>query len=85
MGEAKRRREAGEPMLRWQRLSEVPPPDDAAGLVVQVRITCQCARDGRMALPAGRQGGEWVIGSDISHSFEIEAWLRLPPFDMRLH
>ena len=78
MGEAKRRREAGDPLLRWKDVRREPPPANGYGLAVLVVITCDCGKGGQVALPAGRQNGRWVI--DFNHSCEIEYWLRLPAF-----
>lgn len=79
MGEAKRRRETGEPLWRWKNPTKEPPPREAYGLVVLVTITCDCAKGGQVALTAGRMDGEWVI-EDFEHDFEIMRWLRLPDF-----
>ena len=68
---------------RWHRIGGEPLPRNEVGLVVQVRLTCSCAPGGLVALPAGRLDGEWVIG-DFEHQFEIEAWMKLPPFLPRL-
>lgn len=77
MGEAKRRRDAGEPAPRWKRPSIEPPPRDARNLVVSVTITCECAQGGQVTLTAGRINGEWII-EPFDHSFEIDYWLKLP-------
>lgn len=79
MGEAKRRRDAGEPLWRWKDPSREPPPDDAHNLVVLVEVTCPCAKGGQVALCAGRMEGEWVI-APFEHEFEILRWLKLPEF-----
>ncbi|GAB4227955.1 MAG: hypothetical protein Kow0032_07690 [Methyloligellaceae bacterium] len=78
MGEAKRRREAGEAIWRWKDVRREPPPENAYRLAVLAVITCECAKGGQVALTASRIDGQWVL--DFNHSCEIEYWLRLPEF-----
>lgn len=63
----------------WKNIKVDRPPRDEFDLVVLVTLTCDCGKGGRVALPAARIGGEWVI-SHFDHTFEIDYWLRLPDF-----
>ena len=85
MGEAKRRRDAGETPDRWKPVAEAPATIHGP-VAVECKILCSCAgRPGGMTvISAFRQDGHWI--SDCKHDIEPTTYLVLPtPPSFRRH
>lgn len=53
-------------------------PRDATCLIVAIRFTCPCAKDGMTIITGGRLAGDWIFDNPPEHSFDITHFMELP-------